>query len=95
MKLIPNKKKFKKYHKRGVSNNITNVIDLFSKYKNIRIKCLENANLTVNQIESFKNSIKKFMKKKGKFNIFLLADLPITKKPLEVRMGKGKGNVDS
>jgi ribosomal protein L16/L10AE len=35
------------------------------------------------------------MKKKGKFNVFLLADLPITKKPLEVRMGKGKGNVDS
>jgi large subunit ribosomal protein L16 len=50
--------------------------------------------LTARQIESARRAITRFVKRGGKIWIRIFPDVPITKKPLEVRMGSGKGNVE-
>lgn len=56
------------------------------------IKSLEYGRVTSNQIESARKVISRYMKKAGKTWIRIFPDRPITKKPPEVRMGKGKGD---
>jgi len=51
--------------------------------------------ITNNQIEAARKAISKFVKKIGKMRINIFPHLAKTKKPLEVRMGSGKGSVDS
>lgn len=51
--------------------------------------------ITSNQMESVRRALVRFLRPyKGKFKLYLFAAVPLTKKPVEVRMGKGKGNVD-
>jgi large subunit ribosomal protein L16 len=50
--------------------------------------------MTSKQISALKQTINKIIKKKGKLKINIFPNTQITKKPLEVRMGKGKGNLD-
>lgn len=55
------------------------------------IKALEGAWITSRQIESARIAVTRFMKREGQVWIKIFPDKPITKKPAEVRMGKGKG----
>ena len=56
------------------------------------IKALENAWITGRQIEAARQAIVRHMKREGQIWIKIFPDKPITKKPAEVRMGKGKGS---
>ena len=56
------------------------------------IKALESAWITGRQIEAARQAITRYMKREGQLWIRIFPDKPITKKPAEVRMGKGKGN---
>ncbi|MDX5427827.1 MAG: 50S ribosomal protein L16 [Bacteroidota bacterium] len=58
------------------------------------IKSLENVWMTSRQIEAARIAATRYMKREGQLWIRIFPDKPITKKPLEVRMGKGKGNVE-
>ena len=56
------------------------------------IKTLEEAWITARQIEAARVAVTRFMKREGQIWITIFPDKPLTKKPAEVRMGKGKGN---
>ena len=58
------------------------------------IKSLDSNFLTSRQIEAARIAATRYMKREGQLWIKIFPDKPITKKPLEVRMGKGKGAVD-
>lgn len=58
------------------------------------IKSLEDVWMTSRQIESARIAATRYMQRQGQLWIRIFPDKPITKKPLEVRMGKGKGNVE-
>ncbi len=58
------------------------------------IKSLDSAWITSRQIEAARVAATRYMKREGQLWIKIFPDKPITKKPLEVRMGKGKGNVE-
>ena len=56
------------------------------------IKALESAWITGRQIEAARQAITRYMKREGQLWIRIFPDKPVSKKPIEVRMGKGKGN---
>jgi large subunit ribosomal protein L16 len=58
------------------------------------LKSMDAGRLTSRQIESARIALTRYMKREGKVWILVFPDKPISKKPLEVRMGKGKGAVD-
>jgi large subunit ribosomal protein L16 len=58
------------------------------------LKSTEHGRITARQIEAARRVITRYMKRGGKLWIRLFPDVPVTKKPLEVRMGSGKGNVE-
>ena len=60
----------------------------------VGLKACSFGKITSKQLEAFRFVVTKSIKKFGKININLMADTPVTKKPLEVRMGKGKGAVN-
>ncbi len=58
------------------------------------IKSLDSSFVTARQIEAARIAATRYLKREGSIWIKIFPDKPITKKPLEVRMGKGKGNVE-
>ncbi len=58
------------------------------------LQALEPGQITARQIEAARRAIVRAMKRRGKFWIRIFPDKPVTKKPAETRMGKGKGNVE-
>jgi large subunit ribosomal protein L16 len=58
------------------------------------LKSLDHGRITNRQIESARIAMTRYMKREGKVWILIFPDKPITSKPLEVRMGKGKGALD-
>lgn len=58
------------------------------------LKAVERGRITARQIESARRAITRHVKRGGKIWIRVFPDVPVTKKPIEVRMGKGKGNVE-
>ena len=58
------------------------------------LKAVERSRLTARQIESARRAINRYVRRGGKLWIRVFPDKPISKKPLEVRQGKGKGNVE-
>ena len=58
------------------------------------LKCTDRGRLTARQLEAARRAISRHVKRGGKIWIRIFPDKPITKKPLEVRMGKGKGSVE-
>lgn len=90
--LQPKKTKYRKQFKgrnRGVATRGAAVS--FGEYG---LKAAERARLTARQIEAARRSITRHIKRGGKLWIRVFPDKPITKKPLEVRQGKGKGPVE-
>ena len=90
MLLQPKRIKYKKIKKGRLNKyNYKNNLD----FGTIGLKALESGLISSRQIEAARQAISRKMKKKGKLWIKIYPSLPITKKPAEVRMGKGKGNV--
>lgn len=58
------------------------------------LKSTEAGRVTARQIEAARRVITRYVKRGGKLWIRIFPDVPVTKKPLEVRMGSGKGNVE-
>lgn len=63
-------------------------------FGNIGLKANQSGRITARQLESARQAIVRKIKRKGKLWINIFPTIPVTKKPNEVRMGKGKGNVD-
>jgi large subunit ribosomal protein L16 len=87
--LQPKKTKFRKQHKgriHGASKGGTKLN--FGQYG---LKALEPERVTARQIEAARRAITREMKRAGRVWIMLFPDVPVSKKPIEVRMGKGKG----
>ena len=90
--LLPKKRKFRKDFKgrnRGNAKRGTKVS--FGEYG---MKATGLARISSRQIEAARRTITRYIKRGGKVTIRIFPDKPISKKPLEVRQGKGKGNVD-
>lgn len=91
MFLQPKRSKFKKIRKGKLSNLEFKSNKL--KFGTIGLKAAESGTLTARQIESARQSITRKINRKGKLWIRVFPSLPVTLKPIEVRMGKGKGAV--
>ncbi len=90
--LQPNKTKFRKQQKgrnRGLATRGNKVS--FGEYG---LKAVGRGRLTARQIEAARRAMTRHIKRGGKIWIRIFPDKPISKKPLEVRQGKGKGNVE-
>jgi large subunit ribosomal protein L16 len=90
--LQPSRQKFRKQHKgrnRGLSY-VGNKVS-FGEYG---LRATTHGHLTARQIESARRAISRFVKRGGKLWIRIFPDKPISRKPIEVRMGNGKGSVE-
>jgi large subunit ribosomal protein L16 len=90
--LQPKKTKFRKQQKGRMKGNAGRGHRLSS--GTFGIKSLDTSFVTARQIEAARIAATRFMKREGSIWIKIFPDKPITKKPLEVRMGKGKGAVE-
>ncbi|EJF88979.1 50S ribosomal protein L16 [Bartonella tamiae] len=90
--LQPKRTKFRKQFKGRIHGASKGGTDLnFGAYG---LKALEPDRVTARQIEAARRAITRYMKRSGRVWIRIFPDLPVTSKPTEVRMGKGKGSVD-
>lgn len=92
MPLMPKRTKHRKQqkgHHRGLSKGAT-----FVDFGEYGMQVLERGRITDKQIEAMRVAINRYFQRRGKVWIRIFPDKPITKKPAEVRMGKGKGSVD-
>jgi large subunit ribosomal protein L16 len=90
--LQPKRTKYRKQFKgrnRGLAHRGSTVA-----FGDFGLKATERGRLTARQIEAGRRAITRFIKRGGKVWIRVFPDKPITQKPLEVRQGKGKGNVE-
>ncbi len=90
--LQPKRTKFRKVHKgrnTGLALRGSSVA-----FGTIGLKSVERGRITARQIEAARRAISRRVKRGGKIFIRVFPDKPITQKPLEVRMGKGKGSVE-
>jgi len=92
MLLRPNQTKYNKTFK-GRNNNKVESKSGTLKFGTFGIKALEKGSITARQIEAVRRTIAGLTKRKSKVWIRIFPSTPITKKPVEVRMVKGKGNV--
>ena len=90
--LLPKRTKFRKQFK-GKNRGLAQVGNEVS-FGEFGLKSLERGNLTSRQIESARRAITRKVRRGGNLWIRVFPDTPITTKPLEVRMGKGKGSVE-
>lgn len=90
--LLPKKTKHRKHHKGRIKGNTTGGATLA--FGSFGLKALEPERLTSRQIEAARRAATRFMKRQGKMWIRVFPDIPVTKKPADVRMGSGKGNVE-
>ncbi len=87
--LQPKKTKYRKQQKGKMKGNAQRGNQLA--FGSFGIKTLEEHWITGRQIEAARQAVSRYMKREGKIWIRIFPDKPITKKPAEVRMGKGKG----
>ncbi len=90
--LKPNQRKFRKNNK-GRNNTKMELRSNILQFGTFGLQALEKGRITAKQIETIRRTITGFMRRKGKVWIRIFPDFPISQKPSEVRMGKGKGNV--
>ena len=85
----PKKTKFRKAHKGRIHGVASSGATLsFGQYG---LKALEPERVTARQIEAARRALTRHMKRAGRVWIRIFPDVPVSKKPIEVRMGKGKG----
>lgn len=92
MALLPARTKFRKVHKGRIYGSATSCNALA--FGEFGIQCLDRGRLTANQIEAARVAINRHLKRRGKLWLRIFPHKPVTKKPAETRMGKGKGNVE-
>ncbi len=92
MFLQPKRSKFKKIRKGKLSK--FNFRSNRLKFGTIGLKAIKSGTISARQIEAARQSITRKINRKGKLWIRIFPNLPVTTKPTEVRMGKGKGSVD-
>ncbi|AOU98698.1 50S ribosomal protein L16 [Acidihalobacter yilgarnensis] len=90
--LQPKRTKFRKQFK-GRNSGLATVGDKVS-FGEYGLKALDRGRITARQIEAARRAMTRHIKRGGKIWIRVFPDVPVTKKPLEVRMGSGKGNVE-
>ncbi|KPQ01238.1 MAG: LSU ribosomal protein L16 RplP [Rhodobacteraceae bacterium HLUCCA12] len=90
--LQPKRTKFRKMHKGRIHGEAKGGFDLnFGSYG---LKATEPERITARQIEAARRAMTRHMKRQGRVWIRVFPDVPVSSKPTEVRMGKGKGSVD-
>jgi large subunit ribosomal protein L16 len=90
--LQPKRTKFRKQHKgriKGVASGGTSLT-----FGEFGLKAQEPNRVTAREIEAARRAMTRHMKRAGRVWIRIFPDVPVTKKPTEVRMGKGKGSVE-
>ena len=90
--LQPKRTKFRKAFKGRIHGNAKGGFAL--NFGSFGLKALEPERITSRQIEATRRAITRQMKRQGKVWIRVFPDLPVSAKPIEVRMGKGKGSID-
>jgi large subunit ribosomal protein L16 len=90
--LQPKRTKFRKQFK-GRNRGLATVGSAVS-FGEYGLKALDRGRITARQIEAARRAMTRHIKRGGKIWIRVFPDVPVTKKPLEVRQGKGKGNVE-
>lgn len=90
--LMPKKVKYRKVQKGKIGGRSKGARTVaFGEYG---LEALEAVRLSAQQIEATRITISRFLKKEGTYFLRVFPDKPVTKKPAETRMGKGKGNVE-
>lgn len=92
MVLIPKRTKHRKIQKGNMTGN--SKAGNFVHFGEYGIQVIERGRISNKQIEACRVAINRYFQRRGKVWIRIFPDKPITKKPAEVRMGKGKGGVD-
>ena len=87
--LQPMRTKFRKAHKGRIKGAATSGATL--SFGQFGLKAMEPDRLTARQIEAARRALTRHMKRAGRVWIRIFPDVPVSKKPLEVRMGSGKG----
>ena len=90
--LQPKRQKYRKHHKGknvGISYKGASI-----SFGSFALKAMDHCQLTSRQIEAARIAVTRSMKREGKVWIRVFPDKPLTSKPADVRMGKGKGGVD-
>ncbi|MCZ7657393.1 MAG: 50S ribosomal protein L16 [Xanthobacteraceae bacterium] len=87
--LQPMRTKFRKAHKGRIKGVATSGASL--SFGQFGLKALEPERVTARQIEAARRAMTRHMKRAGRVWIRIFPDVPVSKKPIEVRMGKGKG----
>ena len=90
--LSPKRVKHRKQHKGRIHGNAKGGSELA--FGDFGLKALEPERVTARQIEAARRAMVRHIKRQGKVWIRIFPDLPVTSKPAEVRMGKGKGSPD-
>ena len=88
--LQPMRTKFRKAHKGRIKGIATSAAELA--FGQFGLKAMEPDRLTARQIEAARRAMTRHMKRAGRVWIRIFPDVPVSKKPLEVRMGSGKGS---
>lgn len=90
--LSPKRTKFRKMHKGRIHGDAKGGTEItFGHYG---LKAAEPERITARQIEAARRALTRHMKRQGRVWIRIFPDVPVSKKPTEVRMGKGKGSVE-
>ena len=90
--LQPKRTKFRKQHKGRIHGEAKGGFDL--NFGTFGLKATEPERVTARQIEAARRAITRHMKRQGRVWIRIFPDVPVSAKPVEVRMGKGKGSTD-
>lgn len=89
----PKRFKFKKQHKAKASFSAKSQLQFLREAGVLCVYSLESSRVTARQLEAMRRTARKLLKRSGKLWVLPFAHKPVTAKPLEVRMGKGKGVV--
>ena len=90
--LQPKRTKFRKQHKGRIHGEAKGGFLL--NFGSFGLKATEPERVTARQIEAARRAITRHMKRQGRVWIRIFPDVPVSSKPTEVRMGKGKGSID-
>ena len=88
--MSPKKMKFRKQHKGRIHGVATS--GTYLSYGSFGLKAMSPERITARQIEAARRAISRCIKRQGRLWIRIFPDVPVSKKPLEVRMGSGKGS---
>lgn len=88
--LSPKKTKYRKAHKGRIHGNAKGGTDML--FGSFGLKALQPERITARQIEAARRAVMRHIRRSGRLWIRIFPDLPVSKKPADVRMGKGKGS---